>query len=351
LIAELIDGETSISDPELQSTLLDWMASIDYNLFRNTETGDDYYAMCCRRGNVVYATRKTNKEKEIRDALEGKEFDFPVTGFRNRRMTRLLFVTLNFDREQFTMEEAWAALRSTLTEGTEYLYNVINRFNANIRKIFGPHGTLVAKEAQSSGYPAPHIIFVLDEPVMVEYRESKGKGSWRLCDPRILRRIGKDPQLRRLTFKDHRKAMKLNPIWKYGFCDFEGIIAGDRFKNRKDAISYPFKYLTKCLTDADESRISGFDTINEIEDKSIRTMLFTHLGNKCFCTRDVSFGKSFKERIGMLPTIKPEGQSVWKRIETVTGSQHDLVMELKQRKAVKLFRSVCSKQGSLSIPT
>jgi len=350
-MSDCLRGDTKLLDPELQAVFLDWMGSVDYNLFRNIETGGDYYAMCCRRGNVVYATRKTNKEKEIRNALEGKEFDYPVAGFRNRRMTRLLFVTLNFDREQFTMEEAWAALRSTPIEGTSYVYNVINSFNANIRKIFGPHGSLVCKESQKSGYPAPHIILLLDEPVMVEYRDSNGKGSWRLCDPKTLRRIGKDSQLRKLAFKDHRKAIRLNPIWKYGFCDFEGIVSGERFKNRKDAISYPFKYLTKCLTDAEESKISGYDTINEIGDESLKTALFTHLGNKCFGTRDISFGKGFKDRIGMLPTAKSEGQSSWKRIRTLTGSEYNLISELKNREAVKQFRSVCFAQGMISDAT
>jgi hypothetical protein len=44
-------------------------------------------------------------------------------------------------------------------EGLDYVYNVINKLNANISKIFGKHGTLTSKEAQSSGYPAPHMIF------------------------------------------------------------------------------------------------------------------------------------------------------------------------------------------------
>jgi hypothetical protein len=66
------------------------------------------------------------------------------------------------------MEEAWASLRSTPIEGSKTPHSVLNKLNANITKIFGKHGTLIAKEAQSNGYPAPHMIVVLDRPVMVQ---------------------------------------------------------------------------------------------------------------------------------------------------------------------------------------
>ena len=39
---------------------------------------------------------------------------------------------------------------------------------------------------------------------------------------------------------------------------------------------------------------------NSVKDKGMRTMLFTHMGNKCFRTRDVSFGKGYKDRIGLI---------------------------------------------------
>ncbi len=350
LVIKGINGGTIINDEELQSVFFDWMSSDDYNLFNNTETGEEYYAQCCKRGNVVYATRKTNKEKEIRDALDGKEFDFPVEGCGRRRMTRFLLVTLNFDRERFTAEEAWASLRSTPIDGLDYIYNVINKFNANITKIFGSRGTLVCKEAQSSGYPAPHIILLLDEPVMVEYHETHGKGSWRICDPAILERIGKGPKLRRLAFKDHRKAIQFNPIWKNGFCDFEGIVFDGNSGRRNNPISYVFKYLTKCLTDPKDSKISNHNTIGEIKDKSLRTVMYTHFANKCFGTRDITFGKGFKDRLEMLPAAKP-GPSPWKRIRTLTDSEHDLILELEQRRAIKLFRKICLEQGAMTDAT
>ncbi|MBE6519710.1 MAG: hypothetical protein E7Z68_01125 [Thermoplasmata archaeon] len=326
LIRDLVAGRMTLDDPYLQAVLLDWIESEDRNVFLNQDTGEFVYALSAKRGNKVYATRKSKRRNEIEAALDGKEFDVPVKGFRNRRYTRLLLTTVNFDREQYAAEEAWAALRSTPTEGAEYEYNVLNNLNANISKIFGKHGTLVSKEAQSSGYPAPHLIFLLDEPVMVERHSGRGeKESWRICDPRILDRIGKGPLMRRLCRTDHRKAIRMNPIWKHGFIDFEGIVKGNGSRSGKDTVSYAFKYLVKCLTENGKSAIKDLPDISSVKDKGLRTMLFTHLGNKCFRTRDVSFGKGFKDRIGLLPEPKSEEKSPWKLVKTITEQEFNLI--------------------------
>ena len=346
LIRQLLTEQQSLDDPRLQATLLDWIESEDRNKFLNTESGEVIYALSAKRGNKVYATRKTNNKKKIETALDGKEFDVPVDGFRNRRWTRLILVTTNFDRAQFTKEEAWAALRSTPTDGIEYTFNVMNNLNANISKIFGKHGTLTVKEAQSSGYPAPHCIYILDEPVMVERHVGKdGKVTWRICDSRILNRIGKGQLMRKLSRDDYRKAISQNPIWKHGFIDFEGIVREEGSKSGRDAVSYAFKYLVKCLVEDGSSKLSNLPDINSAKDKSVRTMLFTHLGNKCFRTRDISFGKGFKDRIGVLPDEKTVGGSEWKRIRTVADHEYNLIQAYNEALAIEKFRQVMASQG------
>ena len=318
---DLISGRTSLKDPDLQSNLLDWMSCKEYNHFRNKESGEDHYALSSKRGNRVYAAKKNDQRKALQKALDGKEFDFPVKHSRTRRMTRMLFVTVNFDREQFTMEEAWASLRSTGIDGFGYRYGVINSLEANLRSIFGPHGKLVAKEAQEGGYPAPHMILVLDSPVEVELVGRGSDASWRLRDERILRRIGKDPALRSLSFRDYRSAIRLNPIWKHGFIDFEGIVKGDVFRHKKDAISYPFKYLVKSLTDDSSMSIEDLVCIDDTDSKALKTALYTHLCNKCFRMRDISFGAGFKKRIEYIQSEKPETSS-WVRIRTLLESEY-----------------------------
>ncbi|MBE6522690.1 MAG: hypothetical protein E7Z62_06165 [Thermoplasmata archaeon] len=347
LIAQLVRGESSMTDSNLQAILLDWIESEDYNKFVNLESGEIIFAQSAKRGNVVYATRKTKKRDALKNALEGKIFDYPVKGFRNRRMTRLLLCTVNFDRSKFTCEEAWAALRSTPTEGVEYTFNVINSLNANISKIFGKHGTLTSKEAQSSGYPAPHLIFILDEPVMVERHKGKdGKISWRLFEQRILNRIGKGPLMRKLARTDYRRAVDQNPIWKHGFIDFEGIVSEEGSRSGRDAITYPFKYLVKCLTEGGKNSIKDVPDINSVQDKDKRTMLFTHLGNKCFRTRDVSFGKGFKDRVGMLPEAKKEGPSEWKRIRTLADYEYNFVAAVNEQRSIQRFKQIMSEQNA-----
>ena len=131
--------------------------------------------------------------------------------------------------------------------------------------------------------------------------------------------------MRRLCRTDHRKAIRMNPIWKHGFIDFEGIVKGDGSRSGRDTVSYAFKYLVKCLTEDGKSSIKDLPDISSVKDKGLRTMLFTHLGNKCFRTRDVSFGKGFKDWIGLLPEPKSEEKSPWKLVKTITEQEYNLI--------------------------
>lgn len=326
LMLDLVDGRKSLRDVQLQSEFLDWIETPDYNKFRNLETNEIVYAQVAKRGNVAYAARKAKNRDSMKDALDGKVFDEPLKGSHDLRRTRLLLITTTFDNSLFSMEEAWAALRSKPIEGSETVYNVLNKLNANISKIFGKHGTLISKEAQSNGYPAPHIIVLLDKPVIVKRHVGKnGHISYRLFDPHILNRVGKGDLMRKLCKKDHRVAIEQNPIWPYGFIDIEGIVSENGSRSCKNAILYPFKYMTKCLTEDGSNSIKDVPDISSVEDKGLRTMLYTHFGNKCFRTRDVSFGKAFKDRIGMLPSTKESSDHIWKRVRTVNQLEYEWI--------------------------
>ena len=172
LILDLANGKRSIHDPDLQERLLKWMSDEQYDLFLNMESGERIYALVRKHGNKAYATRKTEQKNKLCRALDGKEFDHPIGGRGNLRMTRLLFITVNFDREKCTPAQAWYAIRSTPVEGCKRDYNVLNKLNANITKIFGRHHILTCKEAQASGYPAPHIISRIWETNLIISRKS-----------------------------------------------------------------------------------------------------------------------------------------------------------------------------------
>ena len=285
----------------MQETFLDYLEKQLRIEFYNRETHEFYYAPVAKRGNLYYAVKKGAVCEEISEAMSGIVFDEPVPGFRNLRKTRLLFVNLTFDHEKFTAEEAWAALKSTRPEGMENIYNVINDFAANISKIFGTNGKLVSKEAQSGGYPAPHLLIVLDEPVLV--RRRKGRDdlvNWYIDDPVFLRRLGKDPKSRRLSKTDHRAAIDSNPVWKHEFFDIVGVVSDQRFGGRENVCSYLFKYMAKCLTKDNCHSTSSLRTIKDCKDHNLLVALYTHLCNRCFRNRDITYGKGFKERIGLL---------------------------------------------------
>ncbi len=340
LMTDLVSGNLSLYDEELQKRLMNWMSDEQYNEFIDLNSGEKIYGLIKRRGNKAYAAKKTDQKSKLCRALDGKEFDYPIGGRGNIRMTRLLFITVNFDRAQFTPEQAWYALRTTPVKGCSDKYNLLNKLNANLSKIFGKHNILTCKEAQMSGYPAPHIIVILNDPVRVKLHNSNGKISWRIDDPRILRRIGKDQMLRRLAFNDHRKMLKMHPILKHGFIDFQGIVKGYKISGKKDAFTYAFKYLTKCLTEDSSYCVKQLDSINDIGDTGLKTTMFTHLGNKCFRTRDITFSKKFVAALGGLDErTEPEsGDHKWKRIRSVPAFVVEGQREWDGMRALKRFK-------------
>ncbi len=339
---DLVEGRLTLDDENLQMAALDWFQSEDYNVFTNTETGEMIHALCSKRGNVVHCAKKSAQRKALSDAIESKVFDWPVPGTHNDYMTRLLFVTLTFNPSFITRERAWASLRASEIEDSDATTGVINLFESNMRDVFGSLCKLVCKEANSNGWPAPHIIFLLEEPIRVRRHVGKdGSVTWRIVDRRILRRIGKDPSMRSFASRNPNAAISKNPIWKYGFIDFQGIIKKERFGKYKNEITYLFKYLTKCFSGEYSDMISGYRTIEDAPEK-MKTMLYTHLANKCFRTRDISFGKTFKERIGIQPVEKSAEKSPWKRLRTIPWFVHERIVEMEQKKAIEMMRDLTS---------
>ena len=329
LAEALLDGRMSLSDKTMQAHFLDWMQTEEFNELYNNQTGDYLYICVPKRGNMAYVMRKAARRNEIVGALGDRQFDWPDSRNPGMRWTRILFVTMTFDPKRFTREEAWASLKSTPSGSKGHLYGEINRLDANLSKIFGTHGKLVCMEAQSNGYPAPHMILILDSPVLVKrVRRTRGRGgySWVLVDDDILCHIGKDRDSRALCRQDYREGITSNPIWKNGFIDFEGVVSDDSFRGRRSVASYPFKYLTKCLTKDHSYLISDFRNIDEVRDRHLRTALWTHFCNKCFRNRDVTYGKGFRERIGLLPPREeasdqePRERSPWVHLGVVNGN-------------------------------
>lgn len=312
LYEQLVTGGIRLSDDFLQMTFLDYIEKQQRSEFYNRNTHEFAYIPVAKRGNLPYAIKKGKLRDEISEAVSEAIFDEPLPGFRSLRRTNLLFVTLTFDPSRFTAEEAWASLKSTRPMGASNDYNVINRFDANLSKIFGTHGKLVSKEAQANGYPAPHILIVLDEPVIVRRKKDRGDSvKWYIEDQEILRRLGKDDASRALVREDHRTGIDINPIWKHGFYDIEGVVSNQKFNGRRNVCSYLFKYMAKCLTKDSCDLTTSLRTIKDAKDHNLLVALYTHLCNKCFRNRDITYGKGFKERIGLISKSKDKEPSAW----------------------------------------
>jgi len=320
LIADLVLGKKTMQDEELQKELLDWILTDNKNVFRDKRTDQLIYALASKRGNAAYAAKKGEILNEIIEAVSKNEFDEPVEGLRDTRFrhTKVLLITLTFSRSRYTAEEAWSMLRSNSLDELDFDHGVLNKFGANISSIFGPNGKLTCKEADSKGYPAPHVIVILDKPVLVKRHNDKdGTISWRLANDHILKRVGKDDASRKMSRTDVEASTLANPIWTHGIMDIKGVVKNDRIGRFSNGFTYVFKYLVKTISIKKYPELESKDTISDIDNKSMRTMMFTHLGNKCFRTRDIVFGKAFKDRIGLLPKESTVSESPWERIKTI----------------------------------
>lgn len=311
-------------------------------VFQDRETKEKTYSPVCRRGNRSYSLKKAKQRDEFLEAIRGKTLDFPVGSNPRIRNTCALLITLTFDKKRYSKEEAWACLSSTPIEGSDLTTGVLNNLTANLRAIFGPLCKITVKEAQEDGYPVPHIIVFLDNPVRVKLHNGRMGQSWRIMDPRILRRIGKDPTLRRLSRTRHADAIRMNPIWKHGFIDVQGIVKGTRFRNRRDAVTYAYKYLTKSLTDDHGEEVSQLDSISDCHTKGLRIALWGHLCNKSFGLRDITYGKKVKEYLDMLhdePNESEDAPARWEFLRTIPKSVYDNILMWEARRALRPFKS------------
>ena len=324
-------------------------------VFQDKKTGEKVYSPVCRRGNRQYAMKKARQRDLFLEAFRTKELDRQVGSNPNIRETCALLITVTFDKKRYTIEEAWGMLSSTEIPGSDLKTGVLNNLTANLRDIFGPLCKITVKEAQEDGYPAPHLIVLLDNPTTVRLHRGKGGQSWRISDPRTLRRIGKDPALRRLSRIRHADAISLNPIWKYGFLDVQGIVKGYRFKNRKDAVSYAYKYLTKSLTDDHGRALEGLDSISECGTKSLRISLWGHLCNKSYGLRDITYGRKVKEFLGMLPAENVDeddtAESRWTFMRTIPSFVYEKIVMWNARKMLRPFRSMPETSDTNPLPS
>ena len=246
------NGDIQLSQDDLVQAYREWK-SIDVILtFKKGE--EEVESISSKRGNKVYAKRKWKKYKQLHAGMDGLVWDYDVQGARRNvmRKTHLLFITLTFDRS-YSIQESWRLITS---RGGE-----LNRFSTRLHKILGNKATYKAKEAQSSGYAAPHILCIVDRPVTA----FKYKGKWRVQNREVLEQIKR--------------------AWPHGFVDVQACVGGK--VEGRGVMSYIMKYQTKTVD------------VDYLSPQQLKIAELTHAWNKVYGCRDV-ISKQFLHRLNLL---------------------------------------------------
>ncbi|WP_400195749.1 hypothetical protein [Candidatus Methanarcanum hacksteinii] len=69
LMTDLVSGNLSLYDEELQKRLMNWMSDEQYNEFIDLNSGEKIYGLIKRRGNKAYAAKKTDQKSKLCRAL------------------------------------------------------------------------------------------------------------------------------------------------------------------------------------------------------------------------------------------------------------------------------------------
>ena len=218
-------AEAGIPEPkvsELVEAYREWVGTEEFSVVENIQTGDRFPITVSKLGNVKHAITKRAQLQPVIDAFDSMTLDLPIPGGRskNQRMGYALLVTLTYDHKLLTPQEAYRRVGSD-----------INRFKARFTKIIdSQYVSMSVKEGTKSGYPAPHLIFIICKPQRVFLH----KGKWRLQSMMLYRAI--------------HEAWRDASGGSYN-CDIEAIVGNGvkgTGKTVRSAMSYVLKYITKA---------------------------------------------------------------------------------------------------------
>lgn len=267
---EFNSGDFKVDIDQAVTSFFAWLSTDVELTYENSQTGESVKAISPKRGNKQFARKKWKKVQAINEGMKGLQFDFDIPNHRGiYKNCNLILITLTFSHD-ISMEKAWYLISS---RGGE-----LNKFRANLTKILGSKATINVKEAQSNGYPAPHILVLLDKPVKAKKHYGKGGRSWRLESEEVRKRI-----------KD---------VWTWGHSDIEAVVSSSsgRYKGYRSPVSYLSKYLTKHMDLTKNRELFNARSIKDIPVK-MRTPVYTHVWNKILRSRDFYISKAFKERL------------------------------------------------------
>lgn len=263
---------------------------------KDLATGDIQRRLAPKRGNRAYARKQEKKMRDLESGFKGLVFDRPLPG-RNHKACHMFLSTLTYDQKNISKEDAWKNISHDIKSMKVMLSRALHAEHIDV---------LTVKEGTESGYPAPHLLVIVDRPVIcVRHKNRRGEITYRLAD--------------------HVQLGKVKQTWKNGFLDIKAVV--NNKVGAYSAVHYTMKYLVKSV-DAKK------------KDLAFKQMAW----QKKFNLRAMHIGQSFKNLVNpvRLETILNESQQVkghmwvFDHIEYIKLSDFDKIMMRKVETVRKL---------------
>jgi len=276
------DGTIQVDQNRLFVEFLKWQDKATVNVLHDLATGDRFAFLSPKRGNLAYARKQNRKLNSLMVSMARLKWDFEVPSAREKAMrkTHRVLITFTYDQNRYTCQEAWSRVTKDIKKFKVQMTRIMGMDEQHIGKngrIYHkrrPSGeaSVTVKEGTLNGYPAPHMIVLLDHPVLVfRHQNRKGEATWRVQSNRIL--------------------LGVKSKWQQGFIDIQGVV-NDVVSDGEctsEALPYLFKYLAKAY------KMAPSIDIENLSD-STKLALVTHAWNKLFRLRSLHISKQFKER-------------------------------------------------------
>lgn len=295
-----------INQDQLYEAFLGWSKDNHINRFYNPATKEYKKVLAPRMGNSAYAKKLTKKLKQVEEGLKGLSFDTSIEMTNAREIKRkalMLLITLTYDN-RITAQQAWQQVSRDLNQFRAELSQKLKKHFKLKRQVKISIRSMTLKEGTKRGYPAPHMIIVLERPVIV------------------MRYLGKDFSVT-YRLQSHELLDDIQAIWRQGYSDVQAVVNDKIGKKRENVFGYLGKYFRK-----------GLETGKTI-DLPVRQFAYT----KLFKLRPISISKGFKQLLNptvrldklLLPKLKSspnKGEGFWLYDGTIFATREALVAEL-----------------------
>ena len=265
-------GSIQLDKTTLCNDFLAWQLDASITILRNMKTGEKVRHLAPKRGNKAHAAKYRKKLYDIEIGLNELKLDWPKAIGRDKYwMCRALLITLTYDHKKISCQDAWRDISKEIA-----------KFKIKLKRVMQFHSlvTIAVKEGTTSGYPAPHIMVIMDIPVTCKKRYSPyaKKNLYRINCDKLYYGVHEDGA-------NDKKGMV--DCWPHGFIDVQGIVNNSVLdgKEKRSAASYLFKYLTKAID------VGSAET----ETKSLGVS--THAYQKLFHLRPLHICKKLKLEI------------------------------------------------------